>query len=280
MPVPLHWHNEPLLLLSLLFLGWAYAVGTWPLRAQLAPPRTPFPVAKACVFYSALVLNYLAVGSPLDQFGEDYLFSVHMFQHLLIVYVTPPMLLWGTPWWLADAFLRRPWIKTLFTPFVHPAVCCAAFVVVFSLWHLPELYEAALRSRPIHILEHFTIFLTALQMWWLFLSPSRVLPPCAYPIRILCAFFLTIGHMPLLGLLTLATDPLYRTYALAPRILPGFGPMEDQVVGASLMEVTAVLVSLGLLAWSFWGWMREDDRQSNATRAARLLRAAKSPPAS
>jgi putative membrane protein len=277
MPVPLHWHNEPLLLFSLLFLGWAYAVGTWPLRARLAPPGTPFPVGRAVLFYSALALNYLAVGSPLDQFGEDYLFCVHMVQHLLIVYVTPPMLLLGTPWWLADALLGRPWIKKCFAPFVHPAFCCAAFVVIFSLWHLPEFYEAALRNRPIHILEHFTIFITALQMWWLFLSPSRALPPCGYPVRILCAFFLTVGHMPLLGLLTLATDPLYRTYELAPRIIPGFDAMQDQVLGATAMEISAVSVSVGLMAWSFWGWMREDERNAIAARAARLRTAAAPP---
>jgi len=278
MPVPLHWHNEPLLLISLLFLGWAYAVGAWPLRAQLAPPGTPFPVAQAVVYYSALVINYLAVGSPLDQFGEDYLFSVHMIQHLLIVYVTPPMLLWGTPWWLADAVLGRPWIKKMAALPLHPALGCAAFIIVFPLWHLPELFEAAMRNRPIHILEHATMFGTALMMWWIFLSPSRLFPPANYPIRILCAFVLTIGHMPLLGLLTLATDPLYRTYELAPRIIPGFGPMDDQIVGASIMELAAVFVSLGMLAFSFWGWMREDERRDDSIRAARLHRAHKPPP--
>jgi len=88
MVVPFHWHNEPLLLLCLLGAGWGYAVGVGPLRARLAPPGTPYPVAKAVMFYAGLTLNYLAVGSPLDQFGEDYLFSLHMVQHLIIIYIT------------------------------------------------------------------------------------------------------------------------------------------------------------------------------------------------
>jgi putative membrane protein len=261
MVVPLHWHNEPLLLLSLLFAGWAYAVGVGPLRARLAPPGTPYPTGKAVAFFAGLILNYLAVGSPLDQFGEDYLFSVHMVQHLIIVYITPPLLLWGLPWWLVDAVLARPWVKAIARPLLHPAVCCVAFVLTFALWHLPEMYEAALRSRPIHILEHITIFFTALQMWWMFLGPSRVIPPCNYPVRMVCTFILMIAHMPILGLLAFSDDPLYRTYELAPRIIPNFDAMDDQRTGAAIMEMNAAIVSVGLLGWSLWGWMKDDDRR-------------------
>jgi putative membrane protein len=261
MVVPLHWHNEPLLLLCLLGAGWVYALGIGPFRSKIAPPGTPYPVGRAVAFYAGLIINYLAVGSPLDQFGEDYLFSVHMVQHLIIVYVTPPLMLWGLPWWLVDAALARPWVKRLARPFLHPAVCCMSFVLVFALWHLPELYESALRSRPIHILEHATIFFTALQMWWVFMGPSKVFPPCNYPVRILCAFVLTAAHMPILGLLTFSDDPLYRTYELAPRIIPSLDAKQDQVLGGAIMEMTAALVSVGLLGWSIGGWMRDDERR-------------------
>jgi len=261
MSVPLHWHNEPLLLLSLLLAAWGYAIGVGPLRPRFAPPGTPYPKGKAAAFFSGLILNYLAVGSPLDQFGEDYLFSVHMVQHLIIVYITPPLLLWGLPWWLADAVLARPGVKIIARRLLHPAVCCMAFVLTFALWHLPQLYEAALRNRSIHILEHVTIFFTAMQMWWMFIGPSRVIPACNYPVRMVCAFMLMIAHMPILGLLALSDDPLYRTYELAPRLFANFDAMDDQRVGASIMEMTAAAVSVGLVGWSLWGWMKEDDRR-------------------
>jgi putative membrane protein len=263
MVVPLHWHNEPLLLLSLLTAGWVYALGTGPLRGRVAPLGTPYPAGRAVAFYAGLIITYLAVGSPLDQFGEDYLFSVHMVQHLILVYVSPPLLLWGLPWWLVDAALARPWVKMFARPFLHPAVCCMSFILVFALWHLPELYESALRSRPIHILEHATIFFTALQMWWVFMGPSKVFPPCNYPVRILCAFLLTVAHMPILGLLTFSDNPLYRTYELAPRIIPGLDAKQDQVLGGSVMELVAAGVSVGLLGWSMWGWMVDDERRQS-----------------
>ena len=61
-----HWHNEPLLVGGLVFAGWWWALLAGPLRDRLAP-GVPFPRRQAWYFYSALVLFYLAVGSPLDQ---------------------------------------------------------------------------------------------------------------------------------------------------------------------------------------------------------------------
>ena len=75
-----HWHNEPYLVGGLIFLGWLYAILCGPLRARLAPPGEPWPRRKAWAFYGALVIFYLAVGSPLDQIGERFLLSAHMVQ--------------------------------------------------------------------------------------------------------------------------------------------------------------------------------------------------------
>jgi putative membrane protein len=102
----------------------------------------------------------------------------------------------------------------------------------------------------------------------MFLGPSRLIPPCRYPIRILGAFMLMAAHMPILGLLALSENPLYPTYEYAPRIIPNFSAMDDQVLGGSMMEMVAALVSVGLLGWSIWGWMKDDDRR-NAERVRR-----------
>ena len=68
--------------------------------------------------------------------------------------------------------------------------------------------------------------------------------------------------MPILGLLALSDDPLYRTYELAPRIIPGFSAMDDQIFGGTMMEMSAAAVSVGLLGWSMWGWMKDDERRN------------------
>ena len=74
------WHNEPYLVGGLIFFGWLYAILTGPWRSRLAP-GTAYPRRQAILFYSSLVIFYLAVGSPLDQAGERFLLSAHMVQH-------------------------------------------------------------------------------------------------------------------------------------------------------------------------------------------------------
>src|SRR6187431_374262 len=95
-----HWHNEPILIGGLIFLGWLYAI--------LAGPRR-----QAIAFYSALVIFYLAVGSPLDQIAERYLLSAHMLQHQLIIYPAAVLLLLGLPDWMVSPVTGRSGLRPI-----------------------------------------------------------------------------------------------------------------------------------------------------------------------
>ncbi len=105
-----HWHNEPYLVGGLIFLGWLYALLCGPFRERLAPGE-PFPRRHAIRFYSALLIFYLAVGSPLDQIGERFLLSAHMVQHQLLTYPAAVLFLWGLPDWLVAPVLGRPTLR-------------------------------------------------------------------------------------------------------------------------------------------------------------------------
>ena len=120
-----HWHNEPYLVGGLVLLGWLWALLAGPLRARLAPAGTPYPRRQAVFFYSSLVVFYLAVGSPLDQIGERYLFSAHMLQHQLLVYPAAIFFLLGLPAWMADIALDRPALKGLARRLTTPVACAS-----------------------------------------------------------------------------------------------------------------------------------------------------------
>lgn len=254
----LHWHTEPFLLLALLFFGWAYALAVGPFRARLAPPGTPFSPARAASWYLALLLAYLAVGSPLDQIAEEFLFSAHMLQHMILVYPVVFCLLWGLPSWLADLLLRPAPVRAAARLLFHPAVGGLAFTLTYTLWHIPSLYEAALHSKPVHILEHFTMFLTGAMMLGGFASPSRLLPGPGYGIRMLTVFLLMVGQLPVFAFLSFADSVHYETYAWAPRIIPGFSALEDQILGGVLMKISNMAVSLALFGYCFYAWARRD----------------------
>ena len=92
----LHWHTEPLLLITLLLFGWLYAIAIGPLRSAI-DPNARFSLSRGISFYLGLIITYLAVGSPLDQIGEQFLFSAHMIQHMLLIYITPTLFFVGIP---------------------------------------------------------------------------------------------------------------------------------------------------------------------------------------
>lgn len=255
-----HWHNEPYLVGGLVLLGWLYALATGPFRPRLAPPGTPFPRRQALSFYSALVVFYLAVGSPLDQAGERFLLSAHMVQHQLIIYPAAVLFLVGLPSWLVSHLSARPSFRLPFRVFTHPAACALGYTVVISLWHIPALYDWALRERPVHILEHLSFFVVALLYWWPLLSPSREFPAARHAIQMLYVVAVTLLMTPLFAYLAFSSEVLYPTYEYAPRLVPGFTPAQDQLLGAAIMKLGGMFVGFLTLVWIFYRWYQHTER--------------------
>ena len=128
-----HWHNEPVLIGGLIFLGWLYAILAGPMRARLMRaedgPSTGFPTRKAVCFYSGLLIFYLAVGSPLDQVGERFLLSAHMAQHQLIIYPAAVLILAGLPAWMVRPLTGRPGLRPLLRVLTNPVICGVIYTV-------------------------------------------------------------------------------------------------------------------------------------------------------
>jgi putative membrane protein len=258
MNIPLHWHTEPLLLALIVGVSWAYALACGPLRARCAPGLSAYPLSHGICFHLGVVVAYLAVGSPLDQIGEAFLFSAHMVQHMLLIYVAAPLIVLGLPAELIDPFLAaRPWLLKVARFCVHPVVAGLLFNFIFSVWHFPELYEAALRDRTLHIVEHWLMFLPAVLMVWPLLSRSRVLPRISFGGAMVYCFVLMIADLPLWAALIFGEHPIFETYRLAPRIcaLTAGG---DMVLGAAIMKGFNEVFALVNMAIAFFRWYQRD----------------------
>lgn len=252
-----HWHNEPYLVGGLVFLGWLWAILGGPLRARLAGPDTPFPRSHAIRFYSGLLCFYLAVGSPLDQIAERFLFSAHMAQHQLLVYPAAILFLLGLPHWMIDGVLGRPVIRPLARFFTHPTICALLYSLVVGLWHTPTLYDWALRDKIVHIVEHIMFFCVGLLYWWPILSPSRVAPRATPGVQMLYLLGVTIAMTPVFAYLTFSQDILYPTYEFAPRIIPDFSPGADQLLAGVMMKIIGMIVTMITFIICFYGWYQE-----------------------
>jgi putative membrane protein len=251
-----HWHNEAYLVAGLVLSGWLYALLAGPWREDL--DGGTFPAAQAIRFYSGLLLFYLTVGSPLDQIGERYLFWVHMIQHLLLTYPVALLVITGVPDCMLRLVTRRRIAGPLIRRLTRPIPAAAIFVIVLSAWHLPGLYDLALRDKALHIIQHLSFFLSAILMWWPIASPSTDAPRISYPGQILYIFVVGLLQIPLSGFLTFSKEILYPTYAFAPRIM-ALTPLEDQVLGGLLMTVGTMVAKLSILTYAFYRWYQTSE---------------------
>ncbi len=253
-----HWHNEPYLIGGLILLGWFYALCTGPFRARIAPGQ-PYPLNHAIKFYLGLVVFYLAVGSPLDQIGERFLLSGHMVQHQLIMYVAAVLFLLGLPAWLVSPVTARAGLRHPLGILTHPLICGILYILIYSIWHVPNLYDWALQNRYVHIVEHVMFFIAALFYWWPIISPSREYPPRTYATQMIYLVAVVIGMTPVFAFIAFSSDILYPTYEYAPRLFAGFSPAEDQLLGAVIMKAGGMGVTFIVFIVAFYRWYQASE---------------------
>ena len=208
---------------------------------------------------------FIALLSPLHELGDNYLFGAHMVQHLLLMLMAPPLLLLGTPPWLLRPLLRSPRVMKFARLLTLPVVAFILFNVVFVLWHVPALYDLALRERGIHILEHLMFIVAGVIMWWPILSPLPELPRSPYLIQMLYLFVQPTVPAILGALITFSGTVLYSWYAEAPRIW-GISAHTDQQMGGLMMWVPGGFAFLLTLAVVFLIW---DSHENSETRRER-----------
>jgi putative membrane protein len=210
--------------------------------AMLAFRSTRARLPHALAFYAGLGLLVVALASPLDRLGGCCLLSAHMGQHILLLTLAPPALVWGLKGALRRRPPDRPWAL---------AAATGALVANTYLWHLPGAYQLALRSGPVHEAEHLLYLATGLAYWWTVISrpagAAGAWVEWAVP-RLAALLGAALGMMPLGLVLLWAGAPLYPFY-LAGAQAVGWPPLLDQQVAAMVMLMSGgAALSGGLCA--------------------------------
>jgi len=237
-------------LLGVALLGLTYA---WAWTRQGGRP-----IGRCFVcFYGGLVTLALTLNGPLHDLSDFYLFSAHMVQHLLLTLVVPPLLLLGTPEWMADRLLA-PLVRRSATGWVvrtvtRPVPALALYTAVLVFWHVPAAYELALRVHAWHVVQHLSLMAAACLAWWPVLSPSTLAPRLHYGAQILYIFAFGMPMTVVAAMITGAEELLYTSYARAPRLF-GLTPFDDQRVGGVIMWVPAGLIPLLAFTAIFFRW--------------------------
>ncbi len=256
------WNWAPSIWIGIgLFVG-AYLCAVGPLRRRF---RSSEPVTRAQViwFLAGAAVIFLALASPLDDLGDEFLFSAHMVQHLLLALIAPLFLLLGTPGWLLRPLLRYPLVARTARVLTAPLAGFAAFNAVFLIWHLPVLYEATLHNESIHIFEHLLFMATGVLNWWPIVSPMPELPRLSLPAQLLYLFLDGLPMTILGALVVFAPTVLYPTYAAAPR-LADLGALADQQIAGLVMWMQGGMIYLVALGVVFFDWLAREERAEQA----------------
>lgn len=249
------WTFDPVPLVA---IGIA-AVAYWRRSRSLRRRGRPVPWPKQLAFAGALVVLFVAVASPLDSIGESRLFSVHMTQHLLIGDIAPLLLVLG---------LSGPLLRPLLAPravqrlrvLTHPFVALPLWAGNLWLWHLPFLYDAALRHDVVHSLEHLCFFAGGLLLWTslLGLLPGpRWFGPGA---RLGALGFVWLVGIPLANLFIFSNRAYYPPYVHAPRTW-GLSAVADQRAGGGVMLVEMMIVAAIAFVVLGLDWFAESERR-------------------
>ena len=223
--------------------GGARAAGTW----------------RAVAWAGGLTCLFVALVSPLDVLGEQ-MASFHMVQHLLIADLAAILLTLALTKHILRPLTRRiHWLERKAGPFGHPAFGVVAYVGAMWLWHVPYMYDAALRHSGVHILEHLTFAAAGLLYWWHLLSPirSRFRLGGMGSVLYMASTKIAVG---LLGIvLAFAPNDIYDAYPDVSHL--GLSRLDDLHVAGLIMALEQSLVMGIALAYLFVRMLSEADQE-------------------
>jgi len=267
------WSFDPVLVVAVAAAAWCYMLG---LRKLWAGGRgRGVPLRRAVSFFAGLFGLVVALMSPLDDLAVQ-LFSWHMVQHLLLILIVAPLLVYGTPVLVITLALPHTTRKglralersrptmLLKTVLFHYAIAGAVFAVALWAWHLPSLYQAAVADDRWHVLEHSSFIGASLLFWMQVIGRRR--HRLNFGPAILLVFVSGLQSAALSVVLIFSGRALYPIHAGGTRAW-GLTPLEDQQLAGAIMWTPVGLVFLVTIVVLLARWLRAMDRRRPPTEA-------------
>jgi cytochrome c oxidase assembly factor CtaG len=200
---------------------------------------------RAAAAVLALVLVGAAFATELQPFAVHTFLWAHLLQNVVLAEWAPALLVVAVPPVLGAR------LATLL-PF-RPLVALPVWLGAYVAWHLPWVYDAALR-RPHTVLhvEHLTYLLAGIALWWPVVHGSYSSGTKAAYLFAAFVFASPIGLV-----LALVPRPVYAFYRDAPRAW-GPRPLADQQIAGVTMAVEEAVVFFSVFAHYLLRFLREE----------------------
>ncbi len=219
----------------------------------------------------AIAAIWIASDWPVHELSERYLYSVHMFQHVLYSMVAAPFLLMATPSWMARWALTRTHTLGLVRRLSRFFWAVLVFNAVFIVIHTPGVVSAGLHSGFVHFLLHVLVLVGGLVVWMPVLSPLPEVPRLEPPLQMFYLFTQSIIPTLPSAMLSFGSMPLYKDYAHFGRLW-GITVSSDENIAGLIMKIGVGLMLWTAIAIVFFKWSATEESfahtQARRTRAA------------
>jgi putative membrane protein len=226
-------HIEVWLLIIAIIASYTYAIRV------IGPRVVPFGAVvtrrQLRRFTAGVLLMWIASDWPIHDISEEYLYSMHMLQHLMLTYFVPPLLLLATPKWLFDAIFGTGRGFRVIKFLSRAPVAGLLFNVMVMVAHIPDVVNRSVSNGPLHYSLHVLLIVTSLLMWMPVCGPLKEFQIAPMSKMIYLFLNSVVATIPA-GWLTFAEGVVYKHYNIPTRVW-GVSVSNDQQIAGAIMKL-------------------------------------------
>lgn len=195
-------------------------------------------------------LLWFASDWPMHDIAEEYLYSVHMIQHMILTYMVPPLALLAIPEWLFRILIGTGRTYRVVRRLTLPVVGVVVYNLTLLLTHTPILVNKSAEGGPLHYLLHILVVSTSLMFWTPVCGPIREWR-MADGAKMIYLFGTSLIPTIPAGWLTFAEGSVYDYYDHAVRVW-GVTMLSDQQAAGGIMKLGGSIFMWILIIYIFF----------------------------
>jgi len=247
-PWRFQFHPEVWLLIAFVIGSYTYAIRVIGKRVQ--PSGDVVSRKQLRAFVAAVVLLWVASDWPMHDISEEYLYSAHMLQHMILSYFVPPLVWLATPAWLFDVVVGRGRALPVVRFLSRPPIAGVLFNLVVMITHIPALVNQSVSNGPLHYSLHVLVVVSSLLMWIPVLGPNRSWH-MGYGGKMIYLFLMSVVPTVPAGWLTFAEGVVYRSYDIPVRVW-GISATVDQQLAGAVMKLGGSIFLWTVITYMFF----------------------------
>ena len=201
-------------------------------------------------FIAGVLMLWLASDWPIHDISEEYLYSVHMFQHMMYSYFVPPLVLLATPYWLFDLIFSSNRSRRVINFATKPVIAGLLFNLVIMITHIPALVNQSVSNGPLHYALHVLVVTSSLLMWFSVCGPDKQ-RHLSYGGKTIYLFLMSVVPTVPAAWLTFAEGAVYKHYDIAVRVW-GLSVTTDQQLAGAIMKTGGSIFLWSIIVFIFF----------------------------